>query len=788
MNETDSKSSLEIFWRYTAGASAVWTILVLLSFAWNSSVNQRQGEQLIHKEANANFDTNQAFRQWGNDHGGVYVPVTPDTPPSPYMEHIPDRDITTPSGKKLTLLNPAYMARQLTENYETANGIKGKLTALTLLNEDNAPDAWEKEALLRLKAGMKEVVEHSDIDGAPYLRLMRPIYMEPGCEKCHGHLGFKAGEFRGGVSLSVPATPYIAARKDAFASLVISHVLAWVLGMVGMFLASRKIQLQILEVHNTENQLRQSEYIMSEILRISPSAILTTLADGTITHFNEGATEIFGFSAEEIIGQSINLLIPDSARHAHAGYFADFEAAGKRTLRMGSRSPVAGLRRDGTHFPAAASVSRLKIGEHVYFTVALHDLTDQVVREQELLDARDLADVANRSKSEFLANMSHEIRTPLTAVTGMLDLVDTTQLTEDDKRHIRVAQTASDSVVTIINDILDLARLEAGRIELESTVFDLREFALQTWHIMLDTARRKNLDLKLEFPGDNPLWIKSDQQHLRQILINLINNAIKFTDQGTVTLAIGALEHHDGTLDLTFQVKDTGVGIPEKDLPRLFRRFEQQDSTSSRKHNGVGLGLSICKELAELMNGSMTATSIEGKGSTFQLQLTCEAARQEPGMTTTSTNDLIPLSPLHILVAEDNMINQLLVSEFLDRLGHTYELTANGEEAIAAYTSSPNDTHFDLILMDGQMPIMDGLEATRCIRDQSLRPNDVPIVALTADAMTQHRKRYQETGFSGFIGKPYTLQELEDELKRVVNEHRRQSGKSLQKDSQSAAS
>lgn len=141
VNETDSKSSLEIFWRYTAGASAVWTILVLLSFAWNSSVNQRQGEQLIHKEANANFDTNQAFRKWGNDHGGVYVPVTPDTPPSPYMEHIPDRDITTPSGKKLTLLNPAYMARQLTENYETANGIKGKITALTLLNEDNAPDA-----------------------------------------------------------------------------------------------------------------------------------------------------------------------------------------------------------------------------------------------------------------------------------------------------------------------------------------------------------------------------------------------------------------------------------------------------------------------------------------------------------------------------------------------------------------------------------------------------------------------------------------------------------------------
>lgn len=775
MGNSGISSSFGTFWRYTVGAGVFWTLLVILSFSWNNSVSQKQSQQLLHKEAVANFDKDQAFRMWGTKHGGLYVPMTEETPPSPYMAHIPERDITTPSGKKLTLLNPAYMTRQLMDDYEQQYGIKGKITGLTLLRPENAPDEWEEQALHKLKAGTEEVLEESSINGVPHLRIMRPMYMKPGCDKCHGHLGFKTGDFRGGVSLSVPATPYIEARKDALASLITSHSVGWLLGILGILLSSNQIKRQILAGRETENQLRRSEHVLSEILRISPSAILTTTADGTITQFNDGARDLFGYRREDVIGKPVDILMPPGHRARHANHLEKFRASPETSMNMDARSPIFGYKKDGSEFSASASVSKMQIGTEVYFTVALQDLTEQNARENEILEAKDLADVANRAKSEFLANMSHEIRTPLTATKGMLELIDASRLTEDDRHHLQIAHTASNSVVTIINDILDLARLEAGRVELEDTTFDLRTFAAETCEIMTRSAREKSLELSLEFPGDDPVWIRSDEQHLRQILFNLISNAVKFTDEGNITLKVNTGARDTDVIDLKISVSDTGIGIHPEDLPRLFERFEQQDTTSSRMHQGAGLGLSICKELAELMGGTLTASSTQGAGSTFQLNLTCQTAESRYLEQDQAVHEPETRIALHILVAEDNMVNQMLVSEFLDRLGHTYDLTTNGQEAVDLFMACPAEKPYDVILMDIQMPVMDGLEATQHIRGQTVRSSNIPIIALTADAMTQHQKRYQEAGLNGFIGKPYSMQELDAELMRVYNEDRENS-------------
>lgn len=771
MDTISTTSSLQIFWRYAIGAGLVWTLLVLLSFITNNSVNLKQSKQLLHKEAVANFDKDQAFRMWGTKHGGLYVPITEETPPSPYMAHIPKRDISTPSGKKLTLLNPAYMTRQLMDDYEQLYGIKGKITGLVLLRPENAPDEWEKQALRKLQAGAEEVIEENSIDGVPHLRIMRPMYMKTGCDKCHGHLGFKTGDFRGGVSLSVPATPYIEARQDALASLITSHAIGWLLGIFGITLASKQIRRQIHTSKQIDDQLRQSEYILSEILRISPSAILTTTSDGTITQFNDGATQIFGYQRDKVVGQHVRMLMPEGLRALHDQHLLNFRSSSAATLKMDARKPIAGQRKDGSEFFASASVSRMLVGENVYFTVALQDLTVQISREQEIIDARDLADVANKSKTEFLANMSHEIRTPLTATSGMLDLIDTSTLSQDDQRHLQIARSASRSVITIINDILDLARLEAGRVQLENTVFELQAFAEDVCQIMSGAAHQKNITLAVDFPGDEPVWLSADEQHLRQILFNLLGNAVKFTEQGNVTLKIMPGERRGKMLDLKFAITDTGIGIPARDLPRLFERFEQQDATSSRKHQGTGLGLSICRQLAKLMGGSLTANSIEGQGSTFFLRLACEVVADQFVEKTASPVENRPTTPLHILVAEDNMINQMLVSEFLERLGHTLEMTSNGEEAVETYTTSHPDKPFDVILMDIQMPVMDGIEAAQRIRVQSSRPSNVPIIALTADAMTQHQEKYLATGLDGFIGKPYSMVELDEELNRVMSKH-----------------
>ncbi len=775
----DRTNTLTLVWRYAVAAAFVWTALAIASFTISYRFLVAHHTETLHNEAEANFNIDQAFRNWNTRHGGTYVPVSENTPPNPYLAHIPERDITTPSGKQLTLMNPAYMARQIMAEHEKLYGIKGKVTGIELLNPANAPDAWEREALLKLKSGQEVVVDQASIDGEPYIRIMKPLYMDEGCDKCHGILGFQTGDFRGGIVLSLPTAPLLAENTETFRFLATTHSLGWLFGLIGIFVATRQARAQAMRNLQARTALRASEHRVTEILRISPSALMTTKADGTIAEFNEAATRVFGYAQDEVIGKSVDILIPEQHRPNHDQRLVDFSKADQSTLKMDSRAPVSGRRKDGSIFPAAASVSKLVIDEEMYFAVALQDLTEQLQREADLSEAKEQAETANRSKSEFLANMSHEVRTPLTAIKGMLELVDISHVNEDEKRYIQVARNASDSVLTIINDILDLARLEAGRTKLESSSFDLREFVEDIQDLLRGSVEQKGIAFTTDFPGEDPVWIKTDIQRLRQILINLVGNAAKFTDEGEVSLQVNVGQPMDNRLDLEISVRDTGIGIREKDLSRLFERFEQDDTSSTRKHQGTGLGLSICRELTTLMNGVIDATSVYGEGSTFRIRITCEIAEPAKDITLHAVGSDSETAPLHILVAEDNKVNQLLASKFLERLGHTYDFADNGKEALEAYMNSPSDTHYDVILMDMQMPVMDGAEATCQIRSQSKRPNDIPIIALTADAMNLQQNKYHEIELNGYITKPYSLVDLKAELARVLQENQKDAEQDL---------
>lgn len=770
--DQDKSETLQLVWRYAAAAALVWTLLALISLTVSYRFSTDHHTETLEGQANANFNIDQAFRNWNTRHGGAYVPITEDTPPNPYLAHIPERDITMPSGKQLTLMNPAYMARQIMAEYEKLYGIKGRVTALELLNPANAPDEWERKALLNLKSGKKVVTEQTTIDGEPYIRVMKPLYMDEGCDKCHAVLGFQTGDFRGGIALSMPTAAFLAENARTFRFLATTHGLGWFLGLIGIIAATLHARAQARRNLEARMALRDSEHRITEILHISPSALLTTKADGTITEFNEAATKIFGYSQDEVLGKSVDILIPEQHRHNHDRRLAHFASPGLSTLKMDARAPIAGRRKDGSTFPTAASVSKLTIKNELYFAVALQDLTEQLNREAELSEAKDLAETANRAKSEFLANMSHEVRTPLTAIKGMLELVDTAHSSSEDKHYIQVARNASDSVLMIINDILDLARLEAGRTKLEYSSFELREFVADIQDLLRDSVEQKGVTFKTDFAGEEPIWIKSDFQRLRQILINLVGNASKFTDEGEISLHVAVGEPLGNHLDLEISVTDTGIGIHQEDLSRLFERFEQDDNSSTRKQNGTGLGLAICKELTALMNGVIDATSVFGEGSTFRVRFACEIGEPDTAETSPANQSDNKTAPLHILVAEDNMVNQLLASKFLERLGHTFDFAENGEEALDTYMNSPSDTHYDAILMDMQMPVMDGTEATREIRSQSSRANDIPIIALTADAMNLQQDKYRQIGLNGYITKPYTLLDLEAELTRVMEEVR----------------
>ena len=518
-----------------------------------------------------------------------------------------------------------------------------------------------------------------------------------------------------------------------------------------------------------------------EVLQFSDDAVIGKTVAGIITSWNKGAEGLYGYDAAEALGRSFSMLVPVDRAGEVPQIFARL-ARGERLERYETTH----VRKDGKLIDVSLTVVPIidESGKVVGAWSLAHNITERKQAEEERRRAKEAAETANRAKSEFLAVMSHEIRTPMNGIIGMTALALAAELPPAVRDHLEMVRTSADTLLSVINGILDFAKIEAGRLDLDEVTFDVRGTIGDTLKMLCQCAHEKSLNLTLEIDPDVPDILVGDVGRLRQVLVNLVGNAIKFTEVGEIIARISVEERSDAGVTVHLRVSDTGIGIPPQKLDAIFNAFEQADASTTRRYGGTGLGLTICAQLAHLMGGRAWAESAVGRGSTFHF-----TARLAVGQTAATlgasglgdqpvvvvdghaTNREIPrpepprTRPLRVLLAEDNYINQELTVTLLEDAGHQVSLATNGREAAEAAARGA----FDVVLMDVQMPEMDGFEATVAIRAaERATGRHLPIVAMTAWAMKGDRERCLAAGMDGYVAKPIDATELYATLEQAA--------------------
>ena len=877
--------------RYAAVAAGVWTGVVGLSAAWNVHQIRLSGVELALGEARSAAKREEMHRQWVDRQGGVYVPVSEEVWPDPNLAHLPERDVRTPSGRRLTLVVSTRVTNQVYALARLRGGIDQRLTSLNPVRPTNTPSGWEREALRKLEKGAPESRELVVAGGRKLLRLMIPLYVDESCSLCHAKPGMQVGDVGGGLSMTIPMARYEEAGLAQMRPVLLGHLGIWILGLTGIGLGTQRLECEARERDAVAASLQESEARYRAITEGTPVGIWQLDLEGRTIYANPALCAMIEtdsldelrrinydmFCAAEdreilkrqderrlrgeaghyeltvmglrggrrrVLVYGAPLLGPDGVPWSRIGTLVDVtdlrraETARNRlfhlsldliciaeldgTIRELNSGPVRALGWDERdligrpveEFVHADDRERLRsliaelatghalAGEEIRFLAAngsfrwfacnatplleeglfyavCRDVTEASEARTALQAAKDAAEEANRLKSEFLANISHEIRTPLNGVLGMAGLLVDSGLDGEAGEFARTIQASAETLQGLVNDVLDFSKVEAGRMEVEKVPVDVRRVVGEVENLLVLRARQKGLRLASRVDEAVPARLLGDPGRIRQVLLNLVANAIKFTPRGRVDVSVTLETSRDAGNRLRVTVTDTGIGIPPDRLPLLFQPFVQADASTTRCFGGTGLGLSISKGLVEMMGGEIGAESVPGQGSRFWFTLPVAepAAQAEEPMEPAPPPEQgePPALPRkagqtgRVLVVEDNGVNQKVLVAQLHRLGYHADVAGDGREAIGLLSRTP----YQLVLMDCHMPDMDGFAAARAIRrpDSEVLNPSIPIVAITAGGLSGERRRCLEAGMNDFLPKPVAIEELAEKVATALSGH-----------------
>jgi PAS domain S-box-containing protein len=517
---------------------------------------------------------------------------------------------------------------------------------------------------------------------------------------------------------------------------------------------------KIKENEQTQKLLRKNEVMLSSVISSALDAIVITNQEGLILHWNNAATDIFGYSEAEVHGKTfMETIIPPYYLQEHGNEFHRWLSDINGDM-LNKRLELTGIRKDGDEFPMELTVTTINNDNEYYFSGFIRDISSRRQRELELVQMKEKAEQAAIAKSQFLSVMSHELRTPLNAVIGITHLLMQGHPREDQQEDLRTLQFSGESLLHIINDILDFTKLDSGKIELSAIDFNLRDLVQSLYQSFSYKAKEKSIIFDIEYDEKMPFLVKGDSFRLSQVLNNLISNAIKFTHRGSVKLKVEMTGDSGSSFVTKFSVVDTGIGIPADKKEKIFEQFTQADSDTTRLYGGTGLGLSISAKLVELMDSTILIDSVFGEGSSFHFSIVlqrgsmAEMAIPVPKAPVKS-NDAFKRKL--ILLAEDNLFNANIARRFITGWGADVDLVVDGRQALEFAFRK----RYDLILMDVQMPLLDGFACTKKIRKHL---KDVPIIAVTASPKNEVIGQITACGMNDFVSKPFKPNELRSKM------------------------